>query len=258
MVRLKIRCGWFGTSKRKMLEDKKQPKEQLYTELHSTWEEANKKGMTRESFNTLLKEHQPKKRRNTSTTATICQYISKCFNVIWTCILLLILLYILIAYTPPVSKALQTHLHDKVYTIYRWTRLSYLTIHPHLLSFGIDLSRICLIENPLVNETLYCPCIRNPTPVNIITSSSSSSSSLPFIADKISTDSITIIHDYLTINETYGRSTLLKYFSEHHQSPSACLHNVMGREGPSSVGDIVNDNKWKKFMEAKEPWGYMW
>ena len=240
-------------------QDKKQLKEQLYTELHSTWNEANKKGMTRESFTTLLKQHQPKKRRSSSNTATICQYISKCFDVIWTFILLLILLYILIAYTPSVSKALQTHLHDKVYSIYRWTRLSYLAMHPHLLSFGIDLSRICLIENPLVNETLYCPCIRNPTPVDIISSPSlSSSSSSPSIVDKMSTDNITIIHNYLTINELHGRFTLLKYFSEHHQSPSACLHNVMGKEGPSSVDDIVIDNKWKEFMEAKEPWGYMW
>ena len=239
--------------------------------LHKLWKEADKNGITVQQFLDQLQQQCAKEsvkiqKRNkiTATPLAVCRYCIKCFDIIWTCVLLLILLYLLIVYIPPINKSIQTHLHDKIYTIHRWTRFAFLSLHPHLLTFGIDLTKICLIENPLVNDTQYCPCIGNRLPIDITSSfpssfpSSSSPSSHSSIVDAISSDKISIIHNYLVIEEFYGRPTLLKYVSKYRQNPSACLHNVMGKTGPNVVDDIVSDNKWKIFQESQEPWGYMW
>ena len=241
-----------------------QPKDKVSYELQGTWKEASEQGMTIKSFLDLLQQHHTKrphkKPKKIKTTAAVYRYCIKCFDTMWTCVLLLILLYLLVVYIPPINKSIQTHLHDKIYSIHRWTRFAFLSLHPHLLTFGIDLTKICLIENPLVNDTQYCPCIGNRLPIDITSSfpSSSSSSSHSSIVDAISSDKITIIHNYLVIEEFYGRPTLLKYVSKYHQNPSACLHNVMGKTGPNVVDDIISDNKWKIFQESQEPWGYMW
>ena len=239
-----------------------QPKDKVSYELQATWKEASKQGMTIQSFLDLLQQHHtkksPKKPKKIKTTAAVYRYCIKCFDIIWTCVLLLILLYLIVVYIPPINKSIQTRLHDKIYSIHRWTRFAFLSLHPHLLTFGIDLTKICLIENPLVNDTQYCPCIGNRLPIDISSSFPSSSSSHSSIVDAISSDKISIIHNYLVIEEFYGRPTLLKYVSKYRQNPSACLHNVMGRTGPNVVDDIVSDNKWKIFQESQEPWGYMW
>ena len=234
--------------------------------LHKLWKEADKNGITIQHFLDQLQQQctreSVKIQKRSKITATpcreVCRYCIKCFDIIWTCVLLLILLYLLVVYIPPINKSIQTHLHDKIYTIHRLTRFAFLSLHPHLLTFGIDLTKICLIENPLVNDTQYCPCIGNRSPIDITSSSSSSTSSHSSIVDAISSDKITIIHNYLIIEEFYGRPTLLKYVSKYRQNPSACLHNVMGKTGPNVVDDIVSDNKWKIFQESQEPWGYMW
>ena len=235
-----------------------EPKVKISHELQKTWKEADKHGIAIQSFLDLLQQHHTKESKKIKTTTAVYRYCIKCFDIIWTCVLLMILLYLLIVYIPPINKSIQTHLHDKIYTIHRLTRFAFLSLHPHLLTFGIDLTKICLIENPLVNDTQYCPCIGNRSPIDITSSSSSSLSSHSSIVDAISSDKITIIHNYLIIEEFYGRPTLLKYVSKYHQNPSACLHNVMGKTGPNVVDDIVSDNKWKGFQESQEPWGYMW
>ena len=258
-IKMKKKCSYSGDFREDCSKVLTEPKEKISYELQETWKEADKHGTAIQSFLDLLQQHHTKESKKIKATAAVCRYCIKCFDIIWTCVLLLILLYLLIVYIPPINKSIQTHLHDKIYTIHRLTRFAFLSLHPHLLTFGIDLTKICLIENPLVNDTQYCPCIGNRLPIHITSSSSSSSlSSHSSIVDAISSDKITIIHNYLVIEEFYGRPTLLKYVSNYHQNPSACLHNVMGKTGPNVVDDIVSDNKWKIFQESQEPWGYMW
>lgn len=219
------------------------PKDQLSRDLHETWKVAEREGYIRRSYIELLQRTSSGKGKSRTFHCT------KCFDCIWTIVLFLLFVVLLMIYVKPIGNTLQTHLHDKIYPIHRFMRFAFLMVHPYLQALGIDLTHICLKGNPLVNSTMYCPCIENHSSIVLSAGTSLVKAMSPFPS---------IIHNAFSVTEVYGRQTLLKYRAVYYQMPSMCMQISLGEKGPNTLDQIVNPEKWKKWERLTEPWGFMW
>lgn len=141
----------------KDLNEETSPQEKLLQDLKDTWKVAEAQGINHTEYIDTLNDITKRNRSN-----KLCHYFWKCFDCTWTLLLLFAVTLLLIISVPPLNNALQTHLHDKMYAIYRIMRYVFLTVHPLLLFFSIDMTQVCLVANPLVNSSMYCPCIECP------------------------------------------------------------------------------------------------
>lgn len=219
--------------------------------FQESWEEAKKDGINEEHYIQTLRDKIIKKERVVKKKKI--KYCSCLFDCIWTIILMLGILLAAIIYCSPVNNFLQKHLQSKIYTIDRAFRQVFIVLHPHLLDIGLDFTQICLIENPLVNETMKCPCIRYPSPIEV----NSDNGNLPEVVLE-NLQPMYIVRGIVPIPEVYGRATLLKYEKEYGKAPSVCTEISLGKNGPAQLDQIINEKSWKHFKNMKEPWGLMW
>lgn len=225
--------------------------DKLSRAFQESWEEAKKDGINEEQYIQSLRDKITKKERVVKKKKRKC--CTCLFDCIWTIILLLALLVGIIAYCPPVNSFLQKHLHSKIYTIDRAFRQVFIVLHPHLLDIGLDFTRICLIENPLVNETMKCPCINYPSPIEV----NSDNGNLPKVVLE-DRQPVYVVRGIVPIPEVYGRVTLLKYEKEYGIAPSVCMQVSLGKNGPVQLDQIINEKSWEDLQKMNESWGFMW
>ena len=257
-----VKKVWLGCCKdnfrkmsliRKRISEKEEDTafDKLSRVFQESWEETKKDGIKEEDYIQTLRDKITKKERVVKKKKI--KYCSCLFDCIWTIILLLALLFGVITYCSPVSNFLQKHFHSKIYTIDRAFRQVFIVLNPHLLDMGLDFTQICLIENPLVNETMKCPCIHYPSPIEV----NSDNGNLPNVVLE-DRQPVYIVHGIVPISEVYGRATLLKYEKEYGKAPSVCAQVSVGEKGPAQLDQIISEKNWEHFKNIKEPWGFMW
>jgi hypothetical protein len=225
--------------------------DELYDEMYDKWQEAKKEGMTEKQYIQLLESITDKdsKRSNGTNKLKSKRYTSwRLFNAIWTAVLVIAVFFGGIAYSEMFRNIIQHHLHHHLYSINRITRLAFVAVHPYLLAGGLDLTRICLMSNPLVNSSMSCPCINYPSPVEL------DHQTFNMIPNPLP---VHLVRQALPITRDYGIATIIEYVTNYGHVPSSCLQASLGKNGPKSIEDFTNDNMVEMLMENGQ-WGFMW
>lgn len=230
-------------------------KDTLLNELSQSWEEAKKRKSTAEKFESSLDkavERNLGTKQRRKKLAVVCGPFLRFFDCVWTVVLLLVALTTLIVYCQPVNSFLQTHLHSRIYHVNRVLRHSYLAVHPYLRAAGLDLTKSCLIQNPLVNESTRCPCITS----QVVTELSLGEHSIQRVLGDH--DSIYIIRGVVEIGGVaYGRDTMVQYFREHGSLPPMCMQLRHHQRGLMAAS-LIDDHVWQEFSTSDFPWDFSW
>ena len=181
-----------------------------------------------------------------------CARLLCVFDCCWTCVLLLMVVIAIVALSP-IGDFLYGTVHVYAYQINRFTRLSFLAVHPYLLYAGLDFTKFCLVQNPFADDDNKCPCINNPIPITI----SLNGTALPTDVYENLLNSF-ILRSAISIQHNdYGRDTLIQYQSAYGRLPSTC--KVSGSsEGPIRLDQLTEDTSWRRWKELNTPWDFSW
>ena len=182
-----------------------------------------------------------------------CRQILCVFDCVWTLVLLVLLIILVLVLVPPLRNFLYGTVHVYAYQINRIARLSFLTLHPYLLYVGLDLTNLCLLQNPFAGDASRCPCINQPEPIEI----SIRQGTLPrdVLDDPYNAY---ILRNAIPVEKLYGRETLKEYLSIHSRLPDTCFLSQSGSEGPSRIQQLTEDSYWSNWLQGNSSWDFSW
>ena len=237
-----------GTRQRKC--HRKQSKDE--DELSNDWKPLStdrvvKKEEHKESMNTS--KEIPQRPRKTARRKC-CGLFKYIFDCVWTIVLLLILFVAIVNTFPSVKNHITTIGHSRIYHVNRLLRLLFVYVEPYL---GIDFTQACLVLNPFANNTMQCPCMNNPDPITIQLTQQ-------HVPKNILIDSFRnpyILKDAISIEEDYGRSTLVRLVNQTGTLPDVC-YQFGTDEVLIEYYSLTDDHYWDKLLNLKDSWEFTW
>ena len=226
----------------------------LIKDLDQTWKEAEAKGLKKHEYTSLILDAM--KNRSSHKRKGVCKSCLRIFDCIWTIVLILTAFILIVAYVPQFNNYLSGRLHIYAYDVNRVARLSFVAIHPYLLKLGLDFTKMCLVQNPFVNDSMKCPCISHPEPIEFTISPDISTLPDEVLKNRLN---MYVIRNAVPIKTTFGRDTLVQYLKEFGNLPEICFHiHHLGEEGPSRPQQLTEDKYWNELMQSNKTWDYTW
>ena len=227
--------------------------QRLVEELENLWKRVSGEGVTRKEYDryvsNLIASRKPVAQK--SKKKRICLRL---FDCIWTIVLFIAGVTVLAMISPVFKSLLYTAVHPHLYSITRVMRFAFLAVHPYLLLVGLDFTGLCVVQNPLANSTMHCPCISDPGPI-IININQSGLLSRNVIEDETG---VYVLRNAVPIEEMYGRETLVKYFNQSGELPEPCFESGSRPEdSPINYQALLNNSYWDE-VKKFDPWFHVW
>ena len=181
-----------------------------------------------------------------------CGLFKHIFDCVWTAVLLLIVFVVIFKTCPFVKKHVTAIGHSRVYPVSRSLRLLFISVQPYLVGIGLDFTQSCLVLNPFANSSMQCPCINDPNPIIVQLNQQR-------VPQEILNDLFNpyVLKNALSIEEEYGRSTLVRFFNETGQLPDICLQSGSTEE-PIEYHSFTDDMYWNKLLQSEDLWSFTW
>ena len=233
----------------------------LVNDLHAIWSKAREGGVSSREYTARLQRALGQQQQATSKQLRPrrCGLCCCLFDCVWTVVLLLITCSILIAYWEPASFFIQRNFHGAAYGVNRVMRFAFIRASPYLDSLGLDLTKPCSCSNPFVNETNKCPCIDWNKVDEVGVVREGDRVQLPDIVLS-NRHRVFLVKGAVTVEEQYGRKTLVEYTARYGALPNPCMQMVDDPtgQGPSTPYDVVQYDIWERLSAQREPWDITW
>lgn len=250
---------------------------QLEQALVEVREQALQQGLSVDDFNAFLatavdatsREKSPRARTLTSHKANRTQrreYLSansslaflwccRCLKLLWLFFILCVALTLVAAYCEPVgfflSRTLQTH----VYTVVRQVRLGLITFLPLLNLIGLDIWQGCMAENPFVNVTERCPCLRRTGA--LVAALEEGVLPARFLHDP---GNVVVVRNASKSETRFTLRMFQEFYQTHGSGGIAEVHSEysFGSGGPSRHQHLFNVNTMEKLLAEGKQWSFVW
>lgn len=168
---------------------------------------------------------------------------------------------LLFLYSSTVSDFVLKYHHQDLYYIVRPIRKGLATIAPLLNFFGLNfIESDCLLQNPMVSEANFCPCLRIKGFTELVMTEDS-----PTIPDSIlqlPTYEVLVIRNAVdTASVTLDAFRDFKRNHPTHRGPKTCLKLTTTTEaGLQKMADLYNPELLEEqlHVDSKDAWAFSW
>lgn len=193
-------------------------------------------------------QEEPKSKR-------VLRYLLWPLKVLWVGLLILVAFALLLSVCRPLSFYFQKALHSRVYDVVRPVRFGVIAALPYLQVVGLDVFQDCIVENPLLNETQQCPCLRIKQPIELDLNGL-------VIPDFVLADQngVYVLRNGMKLNEVQSIWEQIQNFHViHGNNPPACAE--IGQEdqkGPVFYRQLFDKEQMYNYLLSNESWSFLW